>query len=255
MPDLDMLLPSFPELYESIGDHLRGLLVCMLRCDPALRCKIDEAKDVVARLFDDVGIRPPRIFNQASFQIPDHASGVTAEDQQNDRPGIAELIGDDTRVRVRNVSEYLFPLIHADLMKGSLSTFRLEVDGGRLPGHVVDALNTSLPPTVGAWHKYDTSLVETSRFEIVAVRYMKDYGGGRLGGEMKEFSISALREQPDMMGEAEKVAASNSNTQPFWVHFRIHSTPLTKLMRGDRDFMQITHEPQNRKRGQPTGAE
>ena len=104
---------------------------------------------------------------------------------------------------------------------------------GRLPGHVVDTLAASLPPTIGAWHKYEPKLAETSRFEIIGVKYMKEYGGGRLGGEMKEFSISAFRAQPDIMEEAKEVAASSG---AFWVHFRIKSTPLIELMTGDRDF-------------------
>ena len=133
-------------------------------------------------------------------------------------------------ISLAQVDEYLFPLIRAGLMDGSLKTFRLEVERGRLPGQVVDALNASLPDTIGAWYKYEPKLVETSRFEIVGVKYQKNPG---LQGEWKEFSISAFRAQPDIMEEAKEVAASSG---AFWVHFRIKSTPLIELMTGDRDF-------------------
>ena len=134
-------------------------------------------------------------------------------------------------ISLAQVDEYLFPLIRAGLMDGSLKTFRLEVERGRLPGQVVDALNASLPDTIGAWYKYEPELVETSRFEIISVKYQKN--PGTLQGEWKEFSISAFRAQPDIMEEAKEVAASSG---AFWVHFRIKSTPLIELMTGDRDF-------------------
>ena len=105
MPDLESLLPSFPQLHKPI----RELLVCMLRCEPAQRCRVDEAKGIVVRLLDHVGIDPQRIFQRPGSKIPDRASGLPIEDQQDGRPEIAELIGDETRVRVRNVTEYPEP--------------------------------------------------------------------------------------------------------------------------------------------------
>lgn len=189
-------------------------------------------------MLGSVGVDPQRVFLRPASKLhsplsPDGANGTGATSKQPEQPGVAELIGDDTRVLVRNVDEFLFPLIRADLVEGSLETFRLYVTRGKLHANVLDALADNLPSTIRSWGKYQPDLVNSSRFEVIGVRYQT---GNFPHVEWKEFSISALRVQPDIMQEAREVAASSGQVL---VHFRIKSTPLT-IMIGDQDFRSST---------------
>ena len=235
-PDGDLLLPRLPRTFESIDSYFRKLLLCMLKCDPALRCSMDEASSTAASLLASLGADPKAAFQRSDWihrSLPDRATSLEVTGQQKEQVRVAELVGDDTRVRVRNVDEFLFPLIREDLLKGSLEIFRRHVDRGRLPGKVVDALAAHLPETIRSWGKYQPDLGNSSRFEILGVRYQSAQPNGFGAQPPKEFSIAAFRAQPDVMEEAREAAASSIGS--LFVHFRIESTPLT-IMIGDQDF-------------------
>ena len=159
-------------------------------------------------------------------RVHKRANGEIAHDtrQPEERLGLPELIGDDTNVKLKDVDSFLYPMMHADALDGSLQTFKVSQT---LHAKVTDALAASLPPTIGAWLKYQPKLVNTSRFEIVGLRYRMN---NPLDG-WKEFTMAALRSQPDMMDEAREAASAGR----LYVHFHIKSTPLTRML-GIPDF-------------------